>query len=357
MAKAVERVAGLQAQLGSTPYVGLWTRLEGFRPQALERALLSGKVSRGLLMRGTVHVVSTRDYALFGAALDVAAPAWLTPDDEEIAAPGRTVAARVHRGAAHARRDLRLARARARDRLRRHQPRLVCDADPRPDRPLRRGEPLARSDPRPDLRRRRARRPRRSGRARGARAPLPRRVRACHPRRDRRLVGPQGARLRRPARRARRPPRRPGPRAARPAACATAGGRHARAGALPAEVRQRAARPRARPARGLPPARRPQERGRAADLHGRRLRRRRLARREEAGRGRAVRAASARGQARARGRASRAWKPGSGSVARMLLGGHCSGGIKKSLDNAHSFGMDSRAALRPEPARLALPRA
>ena len=83
--QAVGRVAGLQAQLGSTPYVGLWTRLEGFRPQALDRALLDGKVSRGLLMRGTVHVVTTRDYALFGAALDVAAPAWLTAEDEEIA--------------------------------------------------------------------------------------------------------------------------------------------------------------------------------------------------------------------------------------------------------------------------------
>ena len=83
--RAVERVAGLQAQLGSTPYVGLWTRLEKFKPQALERALLSRKVSRGLLMRGTVHVVTTRDYALFGAALDVTSPAWLTPDDEETA--------------------------------------------------------------------------------------------------------------------------------------------------------------------------------------------------------------------------------------------------------------------------------
>ena len=41
--QAVERVAGLQAQLGSTPYVGLWTRLEGFRPQALDRALLAGR--------------------------------------------------------------------------------------------------------------------------------------------------------------------------------------------------------------------------------------------------------------------------------------------------------------------------
>src|SRR5512132_3945585 len=25
----------------------------------------------------------------------------------------------------------------------------------------------------------------------------------------------------------------------------------------------------------------------------------------------------------------------------MLLGGHCSGGVKKALDNAHSFGMDA----------------
>ncbi|MET0260676.1 MAG: TIM barrel protein, partial [Gaiellaceae bacterium] len=25
----------------------------------------------------------------------------------------------------------------------------------------------------------------------------------------------------------------------------------------------------------------------------------------------------------------------------MLLGGHCSGGIKKALENAHAFGMDS----------------
>lgn len=83
--QAVERVAGLQAQLASTPYVGLWTRLEGFRPQALDRALLARKVSRGLLMRGTVHLVSTRDYALFGAALDVTAPSWLGPEDEETA--------------------------------------------------------------------------------------------------------------------------------------------------------------------------------------------------------------------------------------------------------------------------------
>ncbi len=78
--RALERVAGLQAQLGSAPYVGLWSRLEGFRRESLERALLSGKAARGVLMRGTVHVVSARDYGLFSAALDVAPPGWVTPE-------------------------------------------------------------------------------------------------------------------------------------------------------------------------------------------------------------------------------------------------------------------------------------
>jgi Winged helix DNA-binding domain len=83
--QAVERVAGLQAQLGSTPYVGLWSRLEGFAPATLERAVRRRAVARGLLMRGTVHLVSTRDYGLFGTALDVASPGWLTRDVEEVA--------------------------------------------------------------------------------------------------------------------------------------------------------------------------------------------------------------------------------------------------------------------------------
>jgi len=83
--RAVERIAGLQAQLASTPYIGLWTRLEGFRPQTLERALEARTVARGVLMRGTVHLVSTSDYGLFGTALEVASPGWITPEAEEIA--------------------------------------------------------------------------------------------------------------------------------------------------------------------------------------------------------------------------------------------------------------------------------
>ncbi|HSC50464.1 MAG TPA: winged helix DNA-binding domain-containing protein [Gaiellaceae bacterium] len=77
--KALERVAGLQAQLATAPYLGLWSRLEGFRREQLERALLASKAARGVLMRGTVHVVSAADHALFAAALDVAPPGWVTP--------------------------------------------------------------------------------------------------------------------------------------------------------------------------------------------------------------------------------------------------------------------------------------
>ena len=82
---ALERVAGLQSQLAATAYVGLWTRLEGFRPQALDRALLGGRAVRGLLMRGTVHTVSAGDFALFGEALAGDPPGWVTPELEAIA--------------------------------------------------------------------------------------------------------------------------------------------------------------------------------------------------------------------------------------------------------------------------------
>ena len=82
---ALERVAGLQSQLAATAYVGLWTRLEGFRPAALDRALLSGKATRGLLMRGTVHTASSADFARFGAALSGELPGWVTPEMAEAA--------------------------------------------------------------------------------------------------------------------------------------------------------------------------------------------------------------------------------------------------------------------------------
>src|SRR4029078_13019999 len=66
-------------------YLGRWAGLEGCRQQALDRALLSGRAVRGLLMRGTVHTVAARDFASFGAALAGDSPGWVTPELEAIA--------------------------------------------------------------------------------------------------------------------------------------------------------------------------------------------------------------------------------------------------------------------------------
>jgi hypothetical protein len=82
---AVERLAGMQSQWAPAPYVGLWTRLDGFRREALERATLAARVVRAVLMRGTIHLVSRADYGLFGSA--VGPPPWLRPESAELAEP------------------------------------------------------------------------------------------------------------------------------------------------------------------------------------------------------------------------------------------------------------------------------
>ena len=81
--RALERLAGLQAQWAPATYVGLWTRLEGFRRELLERALRREEAVRAVLMRGTVHLVSRADYGVFGSA--VALPPWVRPESAELA--------------------------------------------------------------------------------------------------------------------------------------------------------------------------------------------------------------------------------------------------------------------------------
>jgi hypothetical protein len=83
LVRALERVAGLQAQWAPAPYVGLWTRIAAFKRAALERALLRRQIIRAVLMRGTIHLVSLGDYALFGAA--VGEPPWLRPEAAQVA--------------------------------------------------------------------------------------------------------------------------------------------------------------------------------------------------------------------------------------------------------------------------------
>ena len=67
--RVIERLAGMQAQWSPAPYVGLWTRIEGFRRETLERAVLRGEVLKPTVMRGTLHLVTARDYPTFFAAL------------------------------------------------------------------------------------------------------------------------------------------------------------------------------------------------------------------------------------------------------------------------------------------------
>ncbi len=69
VARAVERLAGLQAQWQPSPYLALWSRLEGFERSSLERALVRGAVVKALLMRATMHLVSARDHPFFDAAV------------------------------------------------------------------------------------------------------------------------------------------------------------------------------------------------------------------------------------------------------------------------------------------------
>jgi len=66
---AVERLVGLQAQLASAPYVGLWTRLRDFRREDLAREIENRKVVKATLMRATLHLCTADDYLRFRTAL------------------------------------------------------------------------------------------------------------------------------------------------------------------------------------------------------------------------------------------------------------------------------------------------
>lgn len=61
--EAIEQLAGMQSQAPLAPYVGLWTRLRDFVPEALSAPTEQRQVVRLPLMRTTVHLVSARDAA------------------------------------------------------------------------------------------------------------------------------------------------------------------------------------------------------------------------------------------------------------------------------------------------------
>jgi hypothetical protein len=67
--QAVERLVGLQAQIARPPFVGLWTRLHGFKRTELADALHARTLVRVTSLRGTLHVMTAPDYIAFRGAL------------------------------------------------------------------------------------------------------------------------------------------------------------------------------------------------------------------------------------------------------------------------------------------------
>lgn len=76
LARAIDRVGGLQTQYAPSAYVALWSRLIGFERAALTRALEQRRVVQGTLMRVTIHMVSAREYPLFAAGVRSSRQDW-----------------------------------------------------------------------------------------------------------------------------------------------------------------------------------------------------------------------------------------------------------------------------------------
>lgn len=66
---ALRRLGGLNAQHGESPDIALWSRLSRFTAVDLSSLLEHREVVRSNLMRGTLHLVASRDYPLLNPAL------------------------------------------------------------------------------------------------------------------------------------------------------------------------------------------------------------------------------------------------------------------------------------------------
>lgn len=68
LARAISRLVALQAQYAPSPYIALWSRLDGFRKEQLTHALVRGSVVKAGSLRATLHVTTRADYPWIFAA-------------------------------------------------------------------------------------------------------------------------------------------------------------------------------------------------------------------------------------------------------------------------------------------------
>jgi len=68
LGRTVTRLVGLQAQYAPSPYVALWSRIEGFRKEQLTRALAAGSIVKAGSLRTTLHVMSAAEFPYLASA-------------------------------------------------------------------------------------------------------------------------------------------------------------------------------------------------------------------------------------------------------------------------------------------------
>jgi hypothetical protein len=66
--KVVTKLVALQAQYAPSPYVALWSRIEGFRKEQLTRSLAVGAVVKAGSLRTTLHVMARDEFPYLMAA-------------------------------------------------------------------------------------------------------------------------------------------------------------------------------------------------------------------------------------------------------------------------------------------------